>query len=162
MRFATYETMDFTPLDQVNNDLVEFSPADVPLDLPPLDIALEGLQLDPVKTEIVYQTLGTPVDNTIQTPPIVGTNTNQTATDIGTAVGTFGGTWLGQLLQSTLQSGSQALANATAPATASYGSSVIKEWLKKNWYYVLGVIAFLYFLIRFAVKSGKKAGTKRR
>jgi hypothetical protein len=101
---------------------------------------------------------------TTQTPPILPQK-NETVSvavgQIGNALGNAGGTILGNLLNNVVQGLGNGVQESAGQAGATIVNSTLKEWFKKNWYYVTGGVLIFFAGIWYFVKRGKKSATKK-
>jgi hypothetical protein len=101
---------------------------------------------------------------TTQTPPILPQK-NETVSvavgQIGNALGNAGGTILGNLLNNVVQGLGNGVQESAGQAGATIVNSTLKEWFKKNWYYVAGGTLLFFSGIWYFVKRGKKSATKK-
>lgn len=101
---------------------------------------------------------------TTQTPPILPTKNDTVSVaigQVGNALGNVGGTILGNLLNNVVQGLGNGVQESAGQAGASIVNSTLKEWFKKNWYYVAGGVLLFFGGIWYFVKRGKKSATKK-
>jgi hypothetical protein len=76
---------------------------------------------------------------------------------VGNALGNAGGTILGNLLNNVVQGLGNGVQESAGQAGATIVNSTLKEWFKKNWYYVAGGVLIFFGGIWYFVKRGKKS-----
>ena len=117
-----------------------------------------------IKT-LTEPTLLTPPSNTnpIKSPTALSTTANNAITQVVSAVGTATGTVLGNLLNNAVASVGNGIQGTIAPAGATLMTASIKEWFKRNWYYVASVLVLFFTAVwYFGFYKNKKQPYKRK
>jgi hypothetical protein len=147
-----------------SNELVPVTDLSDPVNNPAPSVNNNSTQLvdyiQGVVSEMSNATLTQPVGTTSDNN--LNQSVNNAVTQIGGALGTQAGTILGNLLNSAVQGLGNGVQETAGGTGATIVSSTLREWFKRNWYYVTGGVIAFFFGIWYFVKRGKKSSYKRK